>query len=307
MKYRRLGKTGMKVSVVGVGTWQFGGEWGKAFTQEEADRVLRRAKELGINLIDTAECYGDHLSESLIGGFLQKDKREDWVVATKFGHHFHDKFKRTDEYSPEQVLKQLDGSLKALQTDYIDLYQFHSGPDAAFDNDELWTLLDKQVQAGKIRHLGTSIGSNDNLHQTAASSKIGSEAIQVVYNRLDRKPEERVFPSCIEQDLGVLARVPLASGYLSGKYKPGAKFGEGDVRHRHDPEQVDKKLREVEDIQRNEVPEGTNMAQWALAWCLKHDAVTAVIPGCKDEAQVEANASAVELLSDNHPQAWKEE
>ncbi|WJH35001.1 aldo/keto reductase [Paenibacillus sp. CC-CFT747] len=307
MKYRRLGKTGMKVSVVGVGTWQFGGEWGKAFTQEEADRVLRRAKELGINLIDTAECYGDHLSESLIGGFLQKDKREDWVVATKFGHHFHDKFKRTDEYSPEQVLKQLDGSLKALQTDYIDLYQFHSGPDAAFDNDELWTLLDKQVQAGKIRHLGTSIGSNDNLHQTAASSKIGSESIQVVYNRLDRKPEERVFPSCIEQHLGVLARVPLASGYLSGKYKPGAKFGEGDVRHRHDPEQVDKKLREVEDIQRNEVPEGTNMAQWALAWCLKHDAVTAVIPGCKDEAQVEANASAVELLSDNHPQAWKEE
>lgn len=306
MKYRRLGKTNLKVSVIGVGTWQFGGEWGKAFTQSEADAILDQAKASGINLIDTAECYGDHTSESLIGSYVARNRREDWVIATKFGHHFHGHQERTQHWSPQEVLSQLEASLKALQTDYIDLYQFHSGSDESFDQDELWTLLDKQVQAGKIRHLGTSIGSNDNLHQTAASTKVNSQAIQVVYNRLDRKPEERVFPSCEEQDLGVLARVPLASGYLSGKYKPGAVFPENDVRNRHDREQTVSKLEEVVRIRENEVPEGMDMATWALAWCLKHPAVTTVIPGCKSPEQVISNAAAAEYVSDLHKQSWKE-
>lgn len=295
MKYRILGKTGLNVSVIGIGTWQFGGEWGLNYTQSEVDAILDRGRELGINLIDTAECYGDHLSESFIGDYLSRRNREDWLIATKFGHQFHERFTRTDRFDAAAVLEQLDASLKALKTDYIDLYQFHSGPDAAFDNDELWTLLDKQKQAGKILHLGTSIGSNDNLHQTEASTKVGVEAIQVVYNRLDRVPENRVFPSCERQQLGVLARVPLASGYLSGKYKPGAVFSETDVRHRHDPESTRRKLEEVEEIRRQEVQEGVDMAQWALAWCLKNPIVSTVIPGCKNPAQVEANAAAAEL------------
>ncbi|MFF2480674.1 aldo/keto reductase [Paenibacillus sp. NPDC058071] len=301
MKYRTLGSTGLNVSVIGIGTWQFGGEWGKEYSQAEADAILDKGKELGINLIDTAECYGDHLSESLIGDYISRRNREEWVIATKFGHQFHERFTRTDKFDARSVVAQLDASLKALQTDYIDLYQFHSGPDDVFDNDELWETLNKQVEAGKIRYLGTSIGSNDNLHQTDASTKVGSKAIQVVYNRLDRKPEERVFPSCERQNLGVLARVPLASGYLSGKYKPGAVFGSTDVRHRHDAEDTRRKLAEVEQIAREEVPEGTDMASWALAWCLRHPAVTAVIPGCKDPAQVEANARAADL-ADPHRQ-----
>jgi len=296
MKYRTLGKTGLDVSVIGIGTWQFGGEWGIQFTQDEVDAILDKGQELGINLIDTAECYGDHLSESFIGNYIGRRKREDWVIATKFGHHFHERFTRTDVFNADDVLKQLDASLKALNTDYVDLYQFHSGPDQVFDNDDLWTMLDKQVQAGKVRHLGTSIGSNDNLHQTEQSTKVNSQVIQVVYNRLDRKPEERVFPSCEKQNLGVLARVPLASGYLSGKYKPGAVFDNTDVRHRHDPENTRRKLEEVEEIRRNEVPQGVDMAQWALAWCLKNPIVSAVIPGCKNPAQVESNAAAAQLL-----------
>ncbi|MHA7965222.1 aldo/keto reductase [Paenibacillus sp. CAU 1782] len=302
MKYRVLGSTGLNVSVIGLGTWQFGGEWGQNYTQGEVDAILDKGQELGINLIDTAECYGDHLSESLIGDYVSRRKREDWVIATKFGHQFHDLFSRTDVFDPELVIAQLDSSLKALKVEYIDLYQFHSGPDSAFDNDGLWTLLDKQVQAGKIRHLGISIGKNGNIHQTAASSRVGAEVIQAVYNRLDRKSEAEVFPSCQAQNLGVLARVPLASGYLSGKYKPGAVFEGNDVRHRHNAEDTRSKLEEVEAIAREEVPAGVDMAGWALAWCLKHPAVTAVIPGCKNPDQVIGNAKAAELVVDPHPQ-----
>lgn len=303
MKYRRLGKTDLNVSVVGVGTWQFGGDWGRDFNQGEVDAILTRAKELGINLIDTAECYGPHhLSERFIGDFLSRDRREDWVVASKFGHFWHDKWSHA--WSVDEVRVQLEESLKSLQTDYIDLYQFHSGTDDDFNNDDLWTMLDKQVQAGKIRNLGISIASNDNIYQTSNATKVGAKAIQVVYNRIDQNPEEQVFPSCIEQDLGVLARVPLASGFLSGKYKPGAVFRD-KVRKRRTQEDVDEKLRLVEQIQLNELPEGVNMAEWALAWCLQHPAVTCVIPGCKSVEQVEVNARAAELdlVKDSHRSA----
>lgn len=303
MKYRTLGKTGLHVSVIGIGTWQFGGEWGKAFTKEEAASILAASKAEGINLIDTAECYGDHLSEELIGQYLGTDRREDWIVATKFGHHFHENFERSQEWSVEAVTNQLEASLKALKTDYIDLYQFHSGRDTDFDNDALWTMLDKQVQSGKIRHLGISIGSNDNLHQTSKATAVGAEAIQVVYNRLDREPEQRVFPSCVEQELGVLARVPLASGYLSGKYKPGVTFDKNDVRHRHEPEKTLQRLRTVEDILSREIPSTMDPAQWALAWCLKHPAVTCVIPGCKSVEQVKHNAAAANYVGEGHPQS----
>lgn len=304
MKYRRLGKSNLKVSVIGVGTWQFGGEWGKAFTQSEADNILGCAKDLGINLIDTAECYGDHLSERLVGGAIKKD-REDWIIATKFGHKFTENFQRDQLWSAKDMLEQLDASLEALQTDYIDLYQFHSPSDEAFDNEELQNMLQEQVNLGKIRHIGISIKSNDNAYQTSKATEVGASAIQVVYNRLDQAPEKDIYPSCEAQDLGVLARVPLASGYLSGKYKPGDTFTQvNDVRSRHEQETVQRKLEEVERIHA-ELPEGTDMAAWALAWCLQHDAVTCVIPGCKSPEQVEANAKAamLDLVREDHPQA----
>ncbi|MFD2216705.1 aldo/keto reductase [Metabacillus endolithicus] len=299
MKYRRLGSTDLKVSVVGVGTWQFGGDWGKDFSQNEVDAILSHAKGLGINLIDTAECYGPHhMSEKFIGDFLSRDRREDWVLASKFGHKWHDNWEHA--WSVDAVRVQLEESLKALKTDYIDLYQFHSGPDEVFNNDDLWTMLDKQVQAGKIRNLGISIGANDNIYQTSKATELNAKAIQVVYNRIDQAPEEEVFPSCIEQDLGVLARVPLASGYLSGKYNPGATFSD-NVRKNHEQQEIDEKLNLVAKIKEQEVPEGVNMATWALAWCLQHPAVTTVIPGCKSPEQVEANAKAAELIKENHP------
>jgi aryl-alcohol dehydrogenase-like predicted oxidoreductase len=308
MKYRRLGRTGLKVSVVGVGTWQFGGEWGQQFTQQQVDRSLGRAKELGINLIDTAECYGDHLSESLVGQAIRRD-RDDWILATKFGHRFIGHLQREDLWSPEDVRTQLEDSLRALQVETIDLYQFHSGGDDTFDQDALWTMLDKQARAGKIRHLGISVSSNlDPRHQASRATAVGASTIQVVYNRLDRRPEEGLFPICVEEDLGVLARIPLASGFLSGKYKPGADFtAADDLRSRWDPARIQERLQQVQEIQKDEVPPGVSMAPWALAWCLQHPAVTCVIPGCKSVEQVESNASAadLDLVRDDHPQAWR--
>ena len=306
MKYRRLGKTNLRVSVIGVGTWQFGGEWGKNFQQDEVDQMFRRAKELGINLIDTAECYGDHLSESFIGNAIKND-RKDWIVATKFGHKFHSHMNRTDERTAADAIKQFEASLKALKTDHVDILQYHSVRNDEFDNQELQQTLIKLKQQGKVLHIGNSISPNDNIHQTDGSTTAQVETIQVVYNRLDKKPEERIFASCMRQNLGVLARVPLASGLLSGKYKPGARFDADDFRASKKPEEIDEKLREVEKIAKTEVPKGVNMATWALAWCLQHPAVSAVIPGCKNVEQVEKNAAAaeVEIVRSDHSQAWK--
>ena len=304
MKYRTLGKTGLRVSVIGIGTWQLGGEWGKEFTQGEVDAMFGRARELGLNLIDTAECYGDHTSERLIGAAIERD-REKWVVATKFGHRFAGHMNRSDERTPKDAVEQLEASLKALRTDHVDLLQYHSLADHEFENVELQQTLIRLKEQGKVLHIGNSIRGNANDGQTKQSEPARVEVLQVIYNRLDRRPEQRDFPYAMEHNLGILARVPLASGFLSGKYKPGATFPSDDTRAGYSQEQVDAKLRDVEQIAREEVPPGVPMAQWALAWCLQHPAVSAVIPGCKTVEQIESNAKAagLELVRDDHPQA----
>ncbi|HZR21275.1 MAG TPA: aldo/keto reductase [Verrucomicrobiae bacterium] len=290
MNYRILGSTELRVSVIGVGTWQFGGEWGRQYSQFEVDAILDAAAESGINLIDTAECYGDHLSERLIGDYLARHDRSRWVVATKFGHHFNGFLNRDDRFSPSDVMKQLEQSLRALRVETIDLYQFHSGTDALFENEALWRVLADQKRAGKIRHLGISILGKGSEPQARQAKAVGAEALQVIYNRLDRRPEQLYFPHAERDNLGVLARVPLASGLLSGKYRPGTTFPQTEVRGTFDNEKLKTDLAEVERL-RTEVPQGVPMAQWALAWCLKNPAVTAVIPGCKDAAQARSNAA----------------
>lgn len=305
MQYRRLGRTGLKVSVVGLGTWQFGGEWGREYTQPEADAIFDAARDCGINLIDTAECYGDHTSEALIGESIKRD-RGDWVLATKFGHKYHAPFDRSEPRSSADVLQQFEDSLSALKTDYIDVYQYHSWSDEQFFDDDVLAVLHKLKDQGKVRHVGNSVRKKDYVEQVRASQSRSIETIQVIYNRLTREPEEQAFPLCIEQDLGVLARVPLASGYLTGKYKPGHVFDENEVRGRfHKKQDRERQLEEAARIQREEVPAGVEMARWALAWVLQHPAVTCVIPGCKNAEQVRANAAAAELdmVRADHPQA----
>jgi aryl-alcohol dehydrogenase-like predicted oxidoreductase len=289
----------MEVSVIGLGTWQLGGEWGKSFTPSEASAIFDEARAQGITLVDTAECYGDHVAERLVGEAIRRD-RDRWIVATKFGHRYTGGFERDQLWSTENVRTQLEDSLAALGTDRVDLYQFHSGTSAVFDNDELWSLLARQREAGKVRALGisiaSSIGAEQQLYQARRAREVGAECLQLVYNRLQPAVEASIFPLCRAHRLGVLARVPLASGFLSGKYGAGVSFSATDVRSRRTGGDVEKTVAEVERVRREEVPPGTSLAAWALAWCLRDPVVTAVIPGCKDRGQVAQNAAAAALL-----------
>jgi aryl-alcohol dehydrogenase-like predicted oxidoreductase len=193
----------------------------------------------------------------------------------------------------------LESSLKALKTDYIDLYQFHSGTNEVFDNPDLWAMLEKQVRCGKVRFLGISLAASllqkGDLHQIHGAAEVKASVIQVVYNRLHKEAEQQVLPFCQEHHLGVLARVPLAKGFLCGNYKPGAVFAPNDTRSLYGTTFNDEQLKQVEQIKQQEVPPGQNMAQWALAWSLRHPSVSAVIVGCKTVGQVELNAAAAEL------------
>ena len=208
-------------------------------------------------------------------------------------------------FDPEDVVRQLEGSLRALRTDYVDLLQCHSAKDHEFETEGLWEVLRREQAKGKVRHLGVSISPPTNLHQTARAAAGGAATIQVIYNRLQREAEAEVLPACRRDQLGVLARVPLASGFLSGKYAPGATFAASDVREATMKDRREAWLTEAQRIAQTEVPAGVPMAQWALAWCLKNPAVTAVIPGCKSPAQVRANAAAaaLDIGQASHPQA----
>jgi len=307
MRHRRLGKTGLQVSAMGLGTWQFGGEWGKRFGQAEVDKLVGRAGGLGINLIDTAECYGDHLAESLVGSAIA-GHRDEWIIATKFGHRFHDDRMtgdgwspgsvRSDHWSAAEVSAQLKRSLAALRIGYVDLYLFHSGSDEVFEQDELWAVLNEQVHLGKIRYLGIALGASNNLHQTARATPVGASVIELTYNRLNREAEHAVFASCEEQDLGVLAREPLANGYLTDRDRPGAAItSSDDWRASMQRQEVQDRLNAVERIRVTEVPPGMSMAAWALAWCLQQPAVDAVITGVKSLDQLESSAAATDLVS----------
>ena len=175
--------------------------------------MFARGRELGINLIDTAECYGDHTSERLIGAAIEHE-REKWIIATKFGHRFLGHLERSDERSPADAVTQLEDSLLALRTDYVDIFQFHSVRDGEFDSEELQATLIKLKQQGKIRHIGNSIaGGIDYAHQIDAATKAQVEVIQIIYNLLDRRPEQQAFVSCMKQDLGVLAQCRWRAGF----------------------------------------------------------------------------------------------
>lgn len=301
MMYKKLGATDLNVSMIGLGTWQFSGEWGKKFTEGEVSQILSAAESVGINLIDTAECYGDHLSEHLIGLFLKRNKnRNNWILATKFGHTYKGFLDVEDSWSPQDVKQQLENSLNALCTDYIDIYQFHSGGNNIFDNDELWGALEKEKQMGKIRYLAVSISEelvlNGDLLQIHKAKERGVDIIQVRYNWLHREAEKVLIPECTKLKLGILVRQPLAYGYLSGKYNAHSQFPENDVRHWLKRDRFSKEMGSIQKLREN-LRNNTDMAKWSITWCLKNENVNSVLVGCKTIEQIKDITDALGIYA----------
>lgn len=302
MLYKKLGTTDLNVSVLGLGTWQFSGEWGKEFTEKEVAQILREAEMFGVNLVDTAECYGNHLSERFIGDFLHKNKnRNKWVIATKFGHKYKGFLDMEECWSPKEVKKQLENSLRFLRTDYIDIYQFHSGGDRVFKQDALWQMLGEEKKAGKIRYLGLSISErevlNDNLYQLHRVKARGIDIIQVRYNWLHREAERTLLPECEKLRLGVLARQPLAYGYLSGKYGVGYGFPENDVRYWQDKNIILKEVQLVDELKLKLGNGDNDMAQWSINWCFENQSIDCVVVGCKSVEQLRNNVEAIKQIN----------
>ncbi len=211
------------------------------------------------------------------------------LFATKFGHNPGNDL-GDENYGAAQVKIQLEDSLRALRTDYIDLYQLHSAPDENFDNDDLWTMLNKQVEAGKIRFLGNSLGRPKMQQQISRSRELGISVLQTAYNAITRRAAKFVFPVASEMDLGIIARAPLAMGLLSGKYQREHVFD--DVRALFLPKNnLNERLDAAHEALKAKPP-GMDAATWAIAWCLQNPQVGTVIPGIKSLAQLELNALA---------------
>ena len=307
MDYRPLGRTGFEISSISYGAWAIGGDaWGRT-DDAESLRSLHRAVDLGVNFIDTADVYGDGHSERLVGR-LKRERSEEIVVATKAG-------RRLDPHVAEGFTRKnlhafVERSLINLGVDAIDLLQLHCPPPDVYDMPEVFGILDDLVAEGKLRYYGVSV---ERVEEALRASRYPDvQSIQIIFNMFRLKPAEELFPVAREKRIGILARVPLASGLLSGKLRRDSTFERTDHRNynRHGESfdvgetfsgvDYETGLRAVDEL-RSLVPPDATMAQLALRWILMFPEVTAAIPGAKDARQTEDNVRAADLppLSDD--------
>ncbi|UCF28321.1 MAG: aldo/keto reductase [Chloroflexota bacterium] len=300
MQYRKLGRTGWEVSASSFGAWAIGGTWGEV-DDKESLTALHRAVDLGVNFIDTADVYGDGRSERLIAQ-LKKERSEEIIVATKAGRRLDPHV--ADGYNRQNLTAFIDRSLKNLDTETIDLLQLHCPSPEVYYRPEVFGILDDLVQAGKIRYYGVSVEKVEEAIKAIEYPNV--QSIQIIFNIFRQRPADLFFKLAQEKQVGILARVPLSSGMLTGKMTPNTQFESDDHRtFNREGESFDKgetfsgvdyalSLQAVEEL-RPLVPEGWTMAQFALRWILMFDAVTCVIPGAKRISQAEDNANAAEL------------
>ena len=306
MQYRQLGRTGWKVSDVSFGAWAIGGAWGSV-SDSDSLAALHQAIDCGVNFIDTADVYGDGRSERLIAQ-LKKSRKEQIVVATKAGRRLP---KQTVEgYSRQNLTAWVEDSLRNLATDSLDLLQLHCPPTALYDAPDVFGMLDDLIGEGKIRHYGVSVEKLEEARKAAKYPNL--QTVQIIFNCFRQRPAEDFFALAKQKQIGILARVPLASGLLTGKFKPDSIFAKDDHRNfnRHGEafdmgetfSGVDYNigLEAVEEM-RSLVPTGVSMSEFALRWILMFDAVTCAIPGGKRPEQVADNCRASDLppLSDH--------
>ena len=301
MEYRQLGRTDMKVSAISFGAWAIGGTWGPV-DDEQSIKALHAAIDAGTNFVDTADVYGDGRSERLVARLRRERKGERIFVATKAGRRLP---KQTVEgYSRDNIEAWVGRSLKNLEMDALDLLQLHCPHPDVYQRPEVFGILDDLVAAGKIRHYGVSVETVDEALHGIRHTNV--QTVQIIFNMFRRKPAEQFFAAAQARRVGILARVPLASGLLTGKLTKATTFAGDDHRSfNRNGEAFDKGetfsgvpyevgLEAVERL-RPLVPPGASLAQLALRWTLMFDAVSCAIPGAKTVAQASDNAAAAGL------------
>jgi len=300
MEYRELGRTGWKISTISFGAWAIGGAWGEV-EDKESLAALHRALDLGVNFFDTADVYGDGRSERLLAR-LRKERREPFYVATKAGRRLapHE----ASGYNRQNLTAFVERSLKNLASESIDLLQLHCPPTPVFYQPEVFGVLDDLVKAGKLRHYGVSVEKVE--EALKAIEYPGVQSVQIIFNIFRQRPGELFFGEALRRRVGILARLPLSSGMLAGKFTRATTFAPEDHRaFNRQGESFDrgetfsgldyeKGLKAVESL-RPLVPAGATLAQLALRWILMFPAVTCAIPGAKRPSQVEENVAAANL------------
>jgi aryl-alcohol dehydrogenase-like predicted oxidoreductase len=306
MQYRELGRTGWKVSEISFGCWAIGGTWGPV-EDTESLAALNRAIELGVNFFDTADVYGDGRSERLVAQLRQEHKKENIYIATKAGRRLNP---HTPEgYNRKNLTAFVERSLSNLGTDAIDLLQLHCPPYQVYYMPEVFGVLDDLVKAGKLRYYGVSVEKIEEALKAIEFPNV--QTVQIIFNMFRQRPAELFFEQAKNRKVGILARVPLASGMLTGKLKPNTAFAADDHRaFNRNGQAFDKGetfsgvdyntgLKAIEELKAI-CPKGLTLTQFALRWILMFDAVTCAIPGAKRPEQVEQNCAASDfpLLSD---------
>jgi aryl-alcohol dehydrogenase-like predicted oxidoreductase len=300
MQYRDLGRTGWQVSASSLGAWAIGGTWGKVDDQESM-AALHAAVDLGVNFFDTADAYGDGRSERLLAQ-LRRERSEELIVATKAGRRLNPHV--AAGYDRANLTAFVERSLRNLGCDSIDLLQLHCPPTEVFYMPEVFGILDDLVREGKLRYFGVSVEKVEEALKAIEYPNV--QSVQIIFNIFRQRPAELFFPEAKRRRVGILARVPLASGLLTGKMTPESSFEPDD--HRQFNRQGDSfdrgetfagveyqlGLEAVEEL-RALLPEGMTMAQFALRWILMFDAVSCVIPGAKRPSQAIDNAAAADL------------
>jgi aryl-alcohol dehydrogenase-like predicted oxidoreductase len=305
MEYRALGRTGYPVSAIGLGTWALGGSWG-ATDDRESLAALHRALDLGVNFFDTADVYGGGRSEQLLAR-LRRERSDPFYIATKIGRRLNPHV--AAGYTRANLTAFVEHSLQNLEVETLDLLQLHTPPTEVFENDEVFEALDGLVAAGKVRFYGVSVETV--AEALRAVERPNVQSVQIVFNMLRLKPAEQFFATANARQVGIIARVPLASGLLTGKLRRDTQFDPKDHRsYNRYGEAFDRGetfagvdyeigLQAVEELRRL-VPEGTSLAQFALRWILMFPEISCAIPGARTPRQVEENVAAAELprLSD---------
>lgn len=300
MQYRTLGRTGWEVSAISFGAWAIGGAWGTV-KDDESIAALHKAIDMGVNFIDTADVYGDGRSEQLIAK-LRKERSEEIIVATKAGRRLDPH--TADGYNRENLTKFIERSLKYLEVDALDLVQLHCPPTEVYYRPEVFEVMDDLQKQGKIKHYGVSVEKVEEALKAIDFPNV--KTVQIIFNMFRHRPAEIFFEQAKKRNIGILARVPLASGLLTGKMTAQTTFEKDDHRQFNRYGQAfdrgetfsgvdyDTGLKAVDELKKL-MPDGMSLVQMALRWILMFDAVTCAIPGAKRPSQAEQNFSAADL------------